>query len=142
MKVGRGVLVLLIVWMVLMGCEKGSAPESSKPAPKETSEADKMIKEWVRFRQNEDAYRGTTVTWKFKVSYFSKENPIGYLGGNSDYCVCVQSAGITYQADVMCGRFPRVKEEDWIVVTGTLAYVSADNVVVLRPTHVENEGYK
>lgn len=118
--------------------EEGSRPRSPEEA----------IAEWKRFRNNEDNYKGTITTWRFPVAYISYENPLGYLDRvvnkyGSDYAVVVQGPGdYTYQAAALVGRVPIVKEKDWIVVTGKFQYVSSDNVVILSPIRVKNEGFK
>ena len=106
------------------------------------------IEEWKNFRANENKYKGTITTWRFPVSYFSNENPLGYLDKAAgdygmDYTVFVEGPkGFIYQAAAMLGKVPVVKEEDWIVVTGKFLYISSDNRVVLSPFRVINEGYK
>ncbi|MDD5529171.1 MAG: tetratricopeptide repeat protein [bacterium] len=104
------------------------------------SSSQEAIEQWKQLRKYEDKYKGTVVKWRFKVEYFTSENPVGYLGNG--YTVAVAPEYITYQASALCGRVSVVKEEDWIVVTGKFRFVSSDNVVVLNPIHVKNEGYK
>lgn len=107
------------------------------------------IEEWKNFRANENKYKGTITTWRFPISYFiSSENPLGCLDEAAgkitrQYKVVVNGPeGFTYQAAAFLGKVPIVKEEDWIVVTGNFLYVSSDNVVVLSPIRIINEGYK
>ncbi|MBA7513275.1 Outer membrane protein assembly factor BamD [subsurface metagenome] len=125
--------------------EERRRQEEEKYRPRSPEEA---IQEWIQFRNNEDKYKGTVTTWRFPVKYLSYENPIGYLdtasgGYGSDYAVVVHGPeGFTYQAGAMFGKVPSVKEKDWIIVTGKFCYVSSDNVVVLSPIRVKNEGYK
>jgi len=108
----------------------------------ERSTHSKQVEEWLKFRNNEDTYKGTIVTWRFKVAYITKECPLGYLE-DFDYHVVVSGVrSCTYQAASLMGYLPRVRQDDWIVVRGKLDYVSSDGVVVLEPLEVRNEGYK
>ncbi|OGF45105.1 MAG: hypothetical protein A2536_06370 [Candidatus Firestonebacteria bacterium RIFOXYD2_FULL_39_29] len=118
--------------------------EEEKYKPKEDRDAKD---EWVNFRSAEEKYKGTVTTWRFKVSYISRENPLGRLASsyrdNNSYSVSVLGPeGYTYQCAVMLKKVPEVKEDDWMVVTGKFEYVSSDNVVVLSPIKVINEGFK
>ena len=126
--------------------EEKRRKEEEKYKPRSASAA---IEEWKNFRSNETKFKGTTTTWRFPVSYFlSDENPHGFLdqaagGYGSEYAVVVQGPeGFTYQAAAVFGKVPVVKEKDWIVVTGRFLRVSSDNVVVLSPLRLINEGYK
>jgi len=133
--------------------EERRRQEEEKYRPRSPEEA---IAEWKRFRNNEDKYKGTITTWRFPVAYLSGENPRGYLdraldGGydragdsyGSGYAVVIKGPeGFTYQAGALFGKVPVVKEKDWIVVTGKFQYVSSDNVVVLSPIRVKNEGFR
>jgi len=116
--------------------------KTAEVVTKEKPVGSNAIEEWIRFRNNEDSYKGTTVTWYFQVSYFTKECPLGYLDF-PDYPVVVQGThGCTYQAASVMGYLPKVREDDWLVVKGRLDYISADGVVVLEPIEINNEGYK
>jgi len=125
--------------------EERRRQEEEKYRPRAPQEA---ISEWKKFRNNEKAFEGTVTTWRFQVASISYENPLGYLdkaagGYGSDYPVAIQGPeGFTYQAGALLGMVPVVKEKDWIVVTGKFQYVSSDNVVVLSPIRIKNEGFK
>jgi len=121
--------------------EERRRQEEEKYRPKSDNEA---IAEWKKFRREEDKYKGTITTWRFQVSMIlTNENILGHLGGSYNHQVAVLGPeGFTYQAGVLLGKVPRVREKDWIVVTGKFKYVSPDNVVVLSPIRVINEGYK
>ena len=101
------------------------------------------IEEWNMFRRNEEKYKGTITTWRFPVSEVRRKDLIGYLDD------VVQSIGYknivsvkNYHMRVMLEKFPVVIEGDWISVTGEFVNVSSDNVIVLKPIKVINEGYK
>jgi len=125
--------------------EERRRQEEEKYRPWSPQEA---ISEWKKFRNNEKAFKGTVTTWRFQVAFISYENPLGYLdraagGYGSDYAVAIQGPeGFTYQAAALFGKVTVVKEKDWIVVTGKFQYVSSDNVVVLSPIRIKNEGFK
>lgn len=119
--------------------------EEEKYRPRSPREA---IEEWKRFRNNEKACKGTVTTWRFKCQHIFGECPYGCLdpieqGGRAEYEVWLAGLeGRTYQVAVFFGEVPRVREGDWLVVTGKFKYVSSDGAVVLEPIRVKNEGYK
>lgn len=119
--------------------------EKAKKANKLRS-PEEAIAEWQRFRTDEDAHKGSITTWRFKVEYFDNENPIGFLdrvdGYGSEYGVCITNLSSTYQAATMFRDVPLLKSKDWVVVTGEFAGVTSDNIVILMPIRVRNEGYR
>ncbi len=123
--------------------EKKRLQEEKKYRPRTQIEA---IKEWKKFRNNEGKYKGTITTWRMQVSNILNGNIFGWLGGFFSYRVAVigpNAVATTYESAIsFSDKFPRVKKEDWIVVTGEFRYVSSDSVVTLRPVRVKNEGYK
>jgi len=50
-----------------------SEHQESMVIPTEETVGSNAIQEWIRFRNNEDKYKGTTVTWHFKVAYLTRE---------------------------------------------------------------------
>jgi len=122
--------------------EEKKRKEAEKYRPRSASEA---IEEWKAFRSNESKYRGTVTTWAFRVRGFTRENPYGYLGDNSNYQVVVEGNNdFTYQAASMFypEKFPKATEKDWLVVTGKYSGLSSDGMIFLAPTKVKNEGFR
>lgn len=141
------------VWVVCLlimtfGCEDWveevkEAERKEKERKAEITQKQTQIDEWVKLRSNEDKYKGRIVTWEFKVSYFTKECPLGYLDRLEHGVVIFPPKGYyTYQAAMMLGDVPTVKEDDWIRVTGKFKYISSDGVIVLQAISVKNLGYK
>jgi len=114
--------------------------ENKKPAKLDPK---KFPDEWLKLRNNETAYRGTSVTWCFKVCGIIGENLFAYLGPNiGEKPILVIGRGdYTYQASTLMGYLPRVREEDWLVVTAIFCGVSSSGMIVLQPTEVTNIGY-
>jgi tetratricopeptide (TPR) repeat protein len=107
------------------------------------STQDEAFQEWKDFRNNEDKYMGDVVTWKLKVRYVSStsESPICSLYGDYNYDVALLGIeGFTYQASVMLGKLPVVRDDDWLVVTGEFKGISSDAVIMLKPIRVKNLG--
>lgn len=125
--------------------EEKRRQEEEKYRPRSPREA---IEEWKRFRNNEEACKGTVTTWRFKCQHIDGESPYGYLDpieqvGGGKYAVWLAGLeGRTYQVAAFFGEVPRVRVDDWLVVTGKFKYVSSGGAVVLEPIRVKNEGYK
>jgi hypothetical protein len=113
-----------------------------KPLPHDAAN-----EQWRRFRNGLEQ-KGTVTTWEFKVSVMSRGNLFGWLHvdthyGKLEYPVVVQGDGYSsYATLASSGKFPAVREDDWIAVTGEFCRVSEDGEVVLTPVRVTNEGYR
>jgi len=120
--------------------QKRKEREKYKPKSKDTA-----IAEWKKFRNNVEAYKGTITTWRFKISYISRENPIGWLSLAS-YQVLIYPDPWTYESARLYGfdglDLPIIRDDDWVVVTGEFFGVSAGGVVILKPIKIINEGVK
>lgn len=113
------------------------AEEARKYEPRTDAEA---IFEWVDFRNNEDKRKGTITTWRFKVAYLGVDGvtgqpiAVGYLGPS-------KSVGCRYGSDDVVKGSKKIKEGDWITVTGAFASVDSEGIVFIRPEKIVNEGY-
>lgn len=116
---------------------------ASSPVAKASEEA---IQEWIRFRSHEKDARGTLTTWRFKCSGVY-DDLAGYLDSDefgTQYRVIVTGPSYhPYSAASYLDkrRFPTVKKNDIILVTGKFKSVTEDSDVVLSAVNVVNEGY-
>jgi biopolymer transport protein ExbB/TolQ len=99
------------------------------------------VAQWREFR-NHPELTGTVTTWRFKV-HFVDDDLTGYVSG-FDYPVSVGGSEntFTYAHAVSHDGFPKVREADWIVVTGKFRRVTESGYVVLQPIKVKNEGFR
>ena len=129
--------------------EERRRKEEEKYRPRSEQDA---IEEWVSFRSNEEASMGKITTWRFRVSRIYNEPGgvffrgfSGYLDDgykNEVYVVLY----VTYQyTSPWASRIKdnlKLKEKDWVIVTGEFSGISRDNSVIFKPLRIKNEGYQ
>jgi len=93
----------------------------------EELQREEAFNEWKLFRNNEDQYIGTEVTWRVKVRWEAGGYLMGcyitrykcYLEGKTNYPVLVNTAGYSLTKD------------DWVIVTGKVEGVTSDGDILI-----------
>lgn len=117
------------------------AAERRKYEPRTEEEA---IAEWVNFRNNE-ALRGTVVTWVFQVKSVYDKYLMGvtirYCSGwlDTKYTKPVECL---WHPDVIISGSKYLAIGDWITVTCTFDYITKDGKVSITAIRIENKGYR
>ncbi len=125
--------------------EKRKKEEAKWYILRSPEEADK---EWLNFRNNEDASKGAVTTWRmrFENSDFMDSGIVGqwhdkncFLEDNFKRKVVISG----YEGgDDVWDNAGNIVRNDWVIVTGRLKFINKDGSIQLQPIKVKRIGYK
>jgi hypothetical protein len=125
--------------------EERRRKEAKKYRLRNPSEA---LYEWDKFRENEESFKGTWVTWEFRVNDMTDRVIYGDLtleagqriGPNPSRGFFVGGPDTFFYYNSL--KFPSVKEGDVIQVTGKYMGHTPDNKAIIWASEVQKIGYR
>jgi hypothetical protein len=124
----------------------GEAAKTEAPAPIKDEYVEYMeaglkeYNEWKKLRNDESGNLGAVVHWQLKTSYVTRS---GYVKAfvRNDYKAVVMLTS-EYGNPYTDGNLVKVRDDDWLDVTGQFTRLDDEGNVVLEAMEVKNSGIK